>query len=201
MSKLLYEYPTKHDKVLKRRDMAGEMGKLKKIRRRLLLSCIVSVVIVIIGVTSESLMTAILLSAAASISLGLSLTAYRLSVLQNSSENTRIFDDRLEHETEMFFGGKRFYKVSFDDVEKSFQDRYGNLVFQLKNNKAEVYDVRNGKKKNVVIQNNRLPVCFRITQSKLFLINKLPEKINYPIKHYNTITDDTDSEKEWFDRI
>lgn len=102
-----------------------------------------------------------------------SLIIFSVKRQDDSGAYTEIYDDRIEHKQANLFNLKKSkYKeivVFYKDIKASAQDIFGNLQFKLQNGEI-------------------VSLYFCDTNTKLFLINNLYEKIKYPKREFNDLS-------------
>lgn len=182
---LLYEYPGKNDMLRRRRNLAADLSKKKKLRRSCLITLIAAAVIFAIGLTAEGLAAKIGICSLSivTIALNVGVTSLALSGFDvENKEKTSVTDVGFTHETLSLTGKRLKFDIRFCDVSRTRQNMWGDLVIDLKSGGQET-------------------VPFRVTETKLFLIKNLSEKLCYPKKNYLEIEDDESEGKDWVDRL
>lgn len=179
---VLYEYPTKTEKAVMRRQAAVSAAKRKKLRVRSILTYIISAAVFLLGLTAEGVFAKAAICFLAVFAAGLNVVTSQLAFMGMPDENTIVTDNGFTHETKPFAKKKQRFEISFDDIEKTEQDGLGDLVIKMKSGEM-------------------LTIHFQVTKTKLFLLNELHEKLKYDKKQYNIISDDDAEEKDWVDRL
>ena len=195
---LLYEYPPKCDKLTEQLVEFNASNERKKIRRNALKNVLLALVIFVISFFIENAVVRIFVVLLSLLSLGSAYVIYLSSdQLNDKRSKTKIYDDRIEHsQTGVFLNRITEFVVPFDDVESSAQNIMGDMVFRLKNgHNVSVKVVSKGKERGGKIKDNCVTLLFANTKPKLFLIDNLHERINYPKKNYLPLEDD--DEDDW----
>ena len=179
---LLYEYPDKKTISDKRLEKIQIRKEIKKYKKNLLKSVIVSLMIIIISFFSHNAIIVLLLFIIALMSCLLSLFVYRYSVIQISDLcSTKIYDDCIVHTQPDFMVKKPVvFKIYYNNVERSYEDKIGNMIFILSNN-------YNNANSNIIDSNHKktintkkvIKISFGNSQPKNYIINNIYEKVKY----------------------
>lgn len=197
---ILYEYPPKLDKQGKQLKIVHDIEEHKKMRKNMYKNLILAAIIFTAGFFPQLMIIKVILWVIGGGNALTALLLYNVSALSRDSKlYTRIYEDRLEHCQGSTFSKKHTYiEFYYDDAEKSYQDRQGDLIVELKNGyKTSVYVEDKNSKIKVSPENNQLRIKFQDTRAKLFLIENFYEQIKYPHKEYNVIEDEEDEDDKW----
>ncbi|MFA5659399.1 MAG: hypothetical protein WC900_08960 [Oscillospiraceae bacterium] len=160
---LLYRYPPKMSVHEKRVAVLNAKNEAKGIKKRAAVNFILAAAMIFLAVFSGKLIAVLLVSLVAAYTAFIGFALLRLSKSgYNESLFTEIYDDRLVHLQQSFFSGKiKRFCIVYEEIEKSFQDRIGNLVI-----------IKNNDKEKIILR-------FCVPDAKYFLIRELEEKIKY----------------------
>ena len=194
---LLYEYPPKIDKRTAQLVEFSAANESKKIKKNATKSLIIGIFIVMIALFIPQTVVKIFILLIAGFNIFTAYLLYKSAEQINDKNNwTRIYDDHIEHSQTSVVSGKAT-EISFyyDDVEKTSQNLLGEMVFNLKNTENTKVFVKTKKgTKEAPVKNNTVSLYFVNSKPKIFLIDNLYEKINYPKKNYLVIEDDEDTD-------
>ena len=195
---LLYEYPPKLNRTRRQQKAVNDLAEHRKMRRGLYRNLIIGCVIGVIGIFVPVMIVKVLLWLIAAANITVALLLYRFSAMSRDTECfTRIYDDHIEHKQGSLLSQKYLtVSLMYSDVERSEQTPQGALVFYLKDGAAPSLEGDTAKAQKELSQ-NRLTLVFQDTNAKLFLVNELYGKINYPRKEYRVIEDEEDEDDLW----
>ncbi|MGN1114689.1 MAG: hypothetical protein ACI4RC_06165 [Oscillospiraceae bacterium] len=194
---LLHQYPNIESYQERQQKALNDLVQNKKIKKNMYRNLILAVIIGAIGFLVPVTIIKVVLWIIAAGNAVMAILLYKYSMLSFDPKlYTKIYDDHLEHCQGYTLSSSHDYiKFYYEDAVESFQTNQGNLVIKLREGyKSEIYTEHKCKKKQAVLKNNLLTLRFQETESKLFLINNLYEKIKYPHKEYNVIEDPDDWE-------
>lgn len=165
---LLYEYPKKNISGQEKIALASEkISERKKVKKMMLKSAVLLVVLMFLAVVVELLWLKAVLIILGLFSFFTSLlfaNSIRLSLEDDLF--VKIYDDHIESFQPPAFGvKKRRITINYDDVIESNQTTLGSISFKLKGNRSESIYFTDGAAKRFFIEN-----CY--------------EKINYPKRDY-----------------
>lgn len=197
---LLYEYPKPADRQAKQLKAINDLNEHKKMQKNMYKNLLLGALIIAVGfLAGYTIIKAVLWI----IGIGNMLTAMLLYNVSSLSRDpkvyTKIYDDRLEHCQSGIISKKHKYiTFYYKDSLKSYQNNRGELIIELKEQyKSEIYIEDKSGKTKITPENNQLKIRFQDTQAKLYLLNNLYEKIQYPHKQYNVIEDEEDEDDKW----
>lgn len=197
---LLYEYPPKLDRHGKQLKAAHDIQEHKKMQKNMYRNLLLGGIIIILGCAVPVMIIKILVLL---IGVGNMATAYLLYKYSAMSRDTkcytRIYEDRLEHcQGSLITGNHTEITLLYDDIDRSYQDPSGKLVVCLKDgNSVKLVSEKKNKRAEKELKENKVTLDFQDTKAKLFLIDKLYDKIKYPKKNYNVIEDEDDEDDKW----
>ena len=192
---LLFQYPPKIDKRTAQLVEFNASKERKKIRKNAVKSVAVGLVILALSFFVSNIAVKFFVFLVAGFNMFTAYLLYKSADQINDKNNwTRIYDDHIEHSQTGVVTGKiteiTFY---YDDVEKTSQNALGEMVFTFKNTERIKVLVKTKKEnREVAVKNNGFSLYFVNSKPKLFLIENLYDKINYPKKNYIVIQDDED---------
>ncbi len=180
---LLYEYPDKNISRQEKIKLAGEkIAERKRINKMIIKGAVLMLVLMLVAILVKFVWLKIVLAILALFLFFTSfIVAMSMKMALDEDIYVKIFDDRIESYQPPAFGvKKRLVTINYDDIEKSSQTTMGSISFQLKDNKTE-------------------SIYFVDTNTKLFLINNLYDKIHYTKKNYVEIPeiDEDDPDYKW----
>ena len=195
---LLYEYPPKLNRIQRQQKAVNDLAEHRKMRRGLYRNLIIGCVIGVIGIFVPVMIVKILLWLIAAANIAVALLLYRFSAMSRDTKCfTRIYDDHIEHRQGSLLSKKYLTAVlDYSDIRRSEQTPQGAVVFYLKEDASPSLEGDTLKAEKELLQ-HRLTLTFQDTKAKLYLINELHEKINYPKKEYNVIEDEEDEDDLW----
>ena len=197
---LLYEYPHHMDRQARQVKAINDLNEHKKMQKNVYKNLLLGALIIVIGFLASITVIKVVLWLIGVGNIITALLLYNVSSLSKDPKAyTKIYDDKLEHcQAGILFKKHTYITLYYDDAIRSYQNNRGELIVELKDNyRSEVYiEDKNGKHK-ISPENNQLTIRFQDTQAKLYLINNLYEKINYPHKEYNIIEDEEDEDDKW----
>lgn len=194
--KPIYEYPPRLGKAQRQAKAFNDINEHKKMRRQMYKNLILGGVIFVIALMVPVALVKILLILVAVGNAAVGLLLYRFYALsRDTALYTRIYEDRLEHCQSMgLMGDMLRATLYYEDVKSCEQNTRGRLVVKLKEgyNSRFEYVKKNGSGASCFPKENVLTLSFVDTAAKLTLIKDFGDRINYPKKNYNEITDDDD---------
>lgn len=179
---LLYKFPKKLS-AQEQIEQAGERMRVNKKLRKLKIQNVILIAAAIllvwrVPVIWLKVLTAFFLLACFAVN---SLILMSVKRQEDSGAYTKIYDDRIEHKQANLFNLKKSkYKeitVYYKDIVASAQDVFGNLQFKLRNGEI-------------------ISLYFCDTNTKLFLIDNLHEKIKYPKREFKDLSADEVLDKD-----
>lgn len=179
---LLYKFPEKLSAQEQIERTAEQMKINKKIKKLKIQNVILLAAAVLliwrVPVIWLKFLTAFFIAACIAVN---SLIMLSVKRQEDSGAYTKIYDDRIEHKQANLFNLKKSkYKeitVFYKDIKASAQDVFGNLQFKLQNGEIVSF-------------------YFCDTNTKLFLINNLHEKIKYPKREFKDLSSDEVLDKD-----
>ncbi len=196
---LLYSYPPKLDKREMMLKAANDLAEHKKMQRNMYKNIILAAVIIAIGFFAPLMIVRVILWLIGAGNLITAVLLYQVYALsRNTDHYTKIYDDHIEHrQVSLIRKIVTTANVSYSDVEKSYQDKKGRLVLVLKEGaKPDVSFSKPYKYLQSELDAGRVVLDFQDTRTKLYMLDNLYEKINYPKKEYNIIEDEDEDEHE-----
>ncbi len=203
---LLYEYPPKLTRSERQQKALHDLTEHKKMRRNMFKNFILGAVIVALSFLAQNVIIEIVLLVLGVLNIAVGALLYwYFAYYRTADVYTRIYDDRIEHSQRRGFSGSYLeYVLYYDSIKKSYQTNSGVLVCELSDSGESTLTVR---KKDGTAEpqplTDRAELDFQDTASKLYLIEKLSDKIKYPRKEYNVIDDEDDDgyyseeDKKW----
>lgn len=195
---LLFSYPppmTVNEKRIFKFNAKINNTKYKKALRK---NLIISIIIISISFLSDSLLGKLLLIGVAIFNSLLALFVYKQGCIDISSNSfTKIYDDKIVHsEPFKFFNRYKKFVIEYDTIISSMQDLTGNFVFLINKDCYDIDIVKNNSKlKTKHIKNNKISVRFYSSDTKLYIINNLSDKVKYKAKGYKG-ADYSDKDKD-----
>ena len=195
---LLYEYPPKLSRSERQQKAAHDLVEHKKMQKALFRGLIIGCVICVLAFAVPNALIKILLFLIGIGNIAVACLLYRFSAMSRDTECfTRIYDDHIEHRQGSLLTKKYItVTLSFSDVVRSEQTPQGAVVFYLKDG-ASPELVGAGERELSELGQGQITLKFQDTKAKLYLINELHEKINYPKKEYNVIEDEETEDDLW----
>lgn len=182
---LLYQYPHNKSVSEKRMNKININTEKKKLKKNLLVSAFVSLLILFITFFVEVIWVIIVCIMISIYNFAVSFVAYRVFVqYSNDKIYTKVYDDRLIHYQPSFFSNKLIrYTIMFEDILKSSQDKWGNLIIYLDGNKEYEYEIINNNStiKTEKNKNNIIILKFSDIEPKIYIINNFAKEIKYII--------------------
>lgn len=197
---LLYEYPPASDRAGMQRKAIRDLEEHKKMQKNMYKNLLLAAIIIAIGFLASPVIIKVVLWI---IGVGNTITALLLynvsSLSRNTKIYTKIYDDKIENcQAGIISKDLTYITFYYEDSIESYQNNRGDLLVKLKPGyKSSVYVEDKKEKRQVKPENNMLKLRFHDTKAKLFLIENLYEKINYPHKDYNVIEDEEDEDDKW----
>lgn len=179
---LLYKFPKKLSAQEQIERTAEQMKVNKKIKKLKIQNFVLLAVAVLliwrVPVIWLKFLTAFFIAACIAVN---SLIMLSVKRQEDNGAYTKIYDNRIEHKQANLFNLKKSkYKeitVFYKDIKASVQDVFGNLQFKLQNDEI-------------------VSLYFCDTNTKLFLINNLHEKIKYPKREFKDLSSDEVFDKD-----
>lgn len=197
---LLYEYPPKLDRHGKQLKAVHDIEEHKKMQKNMYKNLLLGGIIIILGCIIPVMIIKILVLLIGAGNIVTAYLLYRFSAMSRDTKCfTRIYDDRIEHcQGNMITGNHTEITISYDDILRSYQNPSGKLCVCLKEgHSVKLVSEKTNKRAEKELENNMVTLDFQDTKAKLFLIDKLYDKIKYPKKNYNVIEDEEDEDDLW----
>lgn len=179
---LLYKFPKKlsaQEQIERTTEQMNVNKKIKKLKiQNVILLAAAVLLIWRVPAIWLKILTAFFIAACIAVN---SLIMLSVKRQEDSGAYTKIYDDRIEHKQANLFNLKKSkYKeitIFYKDIKASAQDVFGNLQFKLQNGEI-------------------VSLYFCDTNTKLFLINSLYEKIKYPKREFKDLSADEVLDKD-----
>ncbi|MBR1423729.1 MAG: hypothetical protein IJ571_09860 [Ruminococcus sp.] len=203
---LLYEYPPKLSRSERQQKVIHDLTEHKKMRRNMFKNFILGAVIIAISFLAQNIVISIVLLVLGVLNIAVGALLYWYFAYYRAADvYTRIYDDHIEHSQRKGFSKEYLeYSLFYDSIKKSYQTNSGVLICELADVGSSELTLR---KKDGTCESqpltDRAELTFQDTAAKLYLIDKLSDKIKYPRKEYNVIDDDEDDDyyskedKQW----
>lgn len=192
---LIYEYPPKLSRTERQAKALHDLEEHKKMRRNMYKNFILAAVIAVLAFSSKLVILKIVLAVIAFLNAAVGALVYSFYALSRDEKvYTRIYNDHIEHSQRKLMGREYLHiKLYYSEVEKSFQTPKGRLVCKLgKLKNSSFYKTDKMGNESPYSPEDEISLSFSDTKAKLVLVNELYEKINYPHKEYNDLSDDDD---------
>ena len=201
---MLYEYPPKLSRSEKQQKALHDLTEHRKMRKNMFRNLVLGGFITAVSFFADNILIKILLLVLGLLNIAVGALLYwYFAYWRQADVYTRIYEDHIEHSQRKGLSGSYLEVTLFyDEIKKSWQTNSGVLVCELENVSRSVFELRHkdGTKENIKAP-GKAELSFQDTAAKLYLIDKLYEKIKYPHKEYNVIEDDDDyyskEDMEW----
>lgn len=179
---ILYQFPKKKCVLDKRAEKNNSIVEGKKLKKNLIISIAVSLIIIAVSFYSEVwwVMTICILIAIYNFSV--SYIAYRIFIQYSSDKvYTKLFDNKIIHCQPCLFNNKiKRFEIKYEDITFSEQGRLGEFDIHLNDNHTSQVTL-NYKDKNVpiVLKNNIAILKFSSIEPKMYIIDNLASQFKY----------------------